>query len=155
MEYIIYKITCDSPDVQSLYVGSTKHFKNRKHGHMMKSKDEKCTFKLYNTIREHGGFSNWTMEIIEFFTCNTFLEARIRERFFCEELRADLNIYRPQVSQQESYEIIQQHYEDQSHKVHCDACNCEIRKSNMPRHVKSKTHLNNLQIENTASKNDL
>jgi hypothetical protein len=60
---------------------------------MIKSKNEKHKLKLYTTIREHGGFSNWTVEAVETGTCETIFEIRARERFYFEELRADLNMY--------------------------------------------------------------
>jgi len=42
-----------------------------------------------------------------------------------------------------------------SERIHCEDCNCYNGKGNMARHVKTQTHLNNLEKENIASKNDL
>jgi len=99
MEYVVYTMTCNSQDVDHLYIGSTINFVKRVREHKNLSKHN--TNKLYTAIRSYGGFSNWTMEIIESCTCDTVLEARIRERFFCEELRADLNSYRPHTRHEE------------------------------------------------------
>ncbi len=40
MQYVVYKITCNNPDVDHVYVGSTQDYKQRQCGHMSKSKDE-------------------------------------------------------------------------------------------------------------------
>jgi len=211
MQYVVYKITCNSQDVDHLYVGVTTNFAHRERDHKIRFKNEKYTFKLYSTIRDHGGFDNWTMEIIESFTCELELDARLRERYWFDELRADLNSRRPYTSRGEWYEINKeslfakqkiyniknrslinenkkryhmvnqekmkeardakketlrengkQYYKNnkdkikqyKSQKIHCDACNCECSKGNMFTHNKSKKHLNNLQIENSASKNE-
>jgi len=35
---------------------------------------------------------------------------------------------------------------DEQNKVRCDACNCEIQKSNMARHLKHNQHIKNLEL---------
>jgi len=101
MQYVVYKITCDSPDVDHVYVGSTTNFKNRKSDHTFRSLNETNTNKLYTAIRSYGGYKNWTIEAIETSTCETNLEIRTRERFWFDELRPSLNSYRTQSSQEE------------------------------------------------------
>jgi hypothetical protein len=134
--------------------------------HKYRSKNETNTNKLYTAIRSYGGFSNWTFEIIESCTCETVLEARKRERSFCEELRADLNSIRPQASKEERREYDRKCYKNNlekikqtqsqyfSQKIHCDACNCECIKGNISKHIKTKKHLKNLELENNESKNE-
>jgi len=155
MQYVVYKITCDSPDVDHVYVASTIDFRHRKCEHKYRSKRETNTNKLYIAIRDHGGFENWTFEAIETSTCDTKFEIRARERFWFDQLRPSLNMDRPQASQEEiKLDHIENNKQNQSHKIHCDACNCEIRKSNMARHIKTQKHVN-LEMKNTASKIDL
>ena len=155
MQYVVYKITCNSPDVDHVYVGSTKKVKHRKYEHKYDSKRETNTSKLYTAIRDHGGFEKWTMEIIESFTCDTFLEARMRERYFCEDLNADLNSVRPQASQEERrFYKKESNKQTQSHKVHCETCNCEFRKHDKAKHYRTKKHRNNLEMKNSESKNE-
>jgi len=103
MEYTIYKITCDSQDDDHLYVGATKNFDKRQsqHKHKMVCEDLTKNIKLYTAVRKYQGFNNWTFEAIETCTCDSYLEARIRERYWCEELNADLNMKRPHVSIEE------------------------------------------------------
>ena len=69
---IIYKITCKDPNVTDIYVGYTTNFIQRKHSHKqsctnIKSTNYKC--KLYEVIRNNGGWNNWQMEIINIFNC--------------------------------------------------------------------------------------
>jgi hypothetical protein len=89
MSYYIYKICCDDcPDF--VYVGSTKAFRQRKnhHKHGCNKGDTK---KLYNTIRENGGWDNWRMVILEDIGEVSLTEARIKEEEHRVKLNANLN----------------------------------------------------------------
>jgi hypothetical protein len=91
---IIYKITCKDTDNKDVYVGNTTNFVQRKHAHKQgcinpKSPNYDC--KLYNTIREKGGWNNWKMEIICLFNCCDHYEARIKEQEYIVSLNANLN----------------------------------------------------------------
>jgi len=60
--YIFYKIVCDDLP-EFIYVGSTCNFNNRKRQHKQNCNynNEKNNIKIYNTIRENGGWENWKM----------------------------------------------------------------------------------------------
>ena len=95
---IIYKITCNDSNVTDKYVGHTTNFVQRKYAHKdgctnEKSSNHKC--KLYEKIRQHGGWSNWKMEIINFFNCKDHYEARQKEQEYFELLNANLNSIEP------------------------------------------------------------
>ncbi len=95
---IIYKITCKDPEIKDVYVGHTTNFVQRKHAHKQgcnnpKSANYDC--KLYNTMRERGGWTNWKMEIINFFNCNDHYEARQKEQEYFVSLNANLNSIEP------------------------------------------------------------
>jgi hypothetical protein len=95
---IIYKITCNDSNVTDKYVGHTTNFVQRKYAHKdgcinEKSTNHKC--KLYETIRQHGGWCNWKMEIINFFNCKDHYEARQKEQEYFELLNANLNSVEP------------------------------------------------------------
>ena len=154
MEYFIYKITCNSPDIECVYVGSTEDLEERTRKHNYHSNRERSTSKVYTTIREQGGFSNWTLEVVEIGTVETKFEIRSRERYYYDQLRPSLNTYRPQASFEE-IRIARRESDkrNRSHKIHCETCNCEIRKSNMARHLKNNQHLKNLKLNKHASKN--
>ena len=70
---IIYKIVCNNLDIKDVYVGHTTDFTKRKHQHKhicnnVNSKSH--NFKVYNSIRENGGWDNWSMIEIEKFECH-------------------------------------------------------------------------------------
>ena len=101
MEYVVYKITCNSPNIDHLYVGSTENLERRTRKHTTNSNLGTLTFKLYNTIRDNGGIDNWKLEVIESGTVETRFEIKSRERFWYDQLRANLNMIRPQASKEE------------------------------------------------------
>ena len=91
---IIYKIVCNDLNVKDLYVGSTTDFTKRKSQHKLNCKnvrDSLYNVKVYNMIRENGGWDNWSMIEIEKFPCSDNNEARARERYWLETLNAKLN----------------------------------------------------------------
>jgi hypothetical protein len=63
---IIYKITCKDPLITDKYVGHTIDFVKRRKSHKYACNDDRICIRLYNFIREHGGWDNWTMEIVDF-----------------------------------------------------------------------------------------
>ena len=95
---IIYKITCNDETVTDSYVGHTTNFVQRKHAHKnscLNDKSSTYNLKLYKTIRQYGGWSNWTMEIIHFCKCNDLSEARQKEQEYFKLLNANLNCIEP------------------------------------------------------------
>jgi hypothetical protein len=95
---IFYKIFCKDPTIKELYVGLTTNFVQRKHGHKQSCKNEKApnhNCKLYNAIRNAGGWENWEMEIIAFHNCKDSHEAHKKEQEYFETLGATLNSIEP------------------------------------------------------------
>jgi len=92
---VIYKITCLDKNIEYSYVGSTTDFTQRKklHKSSCNNKNAKThNLKLYTTIRENGGWLNWTMIQIEEYPCNNKREAECREEYWRVELNAQLNM---------------------------------------------------------------
>jgi hypothetical protein len=89
MSYIIYKICCDDLP-EFIYVGSTKSFRHRKSSHKS-SYNKGDTKKIYNTIRENGGWDNWRMVILEDIGEVSLTQARIKEEEHRVKLNANLN----------------------------------------------------------------
>jgi hypothetical protein len=91
---MFYQLVCRDPSITERYVGFTTNKYNRLQYHI-----EACTdpqnigygFKVYKFIRNHGGFDNWEMRILEVKPCKDKFEARRRERYWVEELKAELN----------------------------------------------------------------
>ena len=153
---IMYKIVCKDLSVTDCYVGHTTDMTKRKYAHKFacnNEKDKSHNTKLYKIIREHSGFDNWTMLLIEKFPCKDKHEARKRERELCEQLGANLNtqddnqeltpIQKDYLEQMNSYhkqryqrnkaEIIEIYKE----KIECEYCAKIRSKWNMTRHMKT------------------
>ena len=95
---IIYKITCNDPTVTDVYVGHTTNFVQRKHAHKQSCQNAKAanhTCKVYEVMRANGGWTNWKMEIINFFECKDHYEARKKEQEYFVLLKATLNSIEP------------------------------------------------------------
>jgi hypothetical protein len=95
---IFYKIQCKNPDVKELYIGHTTNFVQRKYAHKRSCTDEKSSnynCKVYNVIREIGGWNNWKMEIIAFHDCENHYAARKLEQHYFEQYNATLNSIEP------------------------------------------------------------
>ena len=95
---IIYKITCKDANVPDVYVGHTINFVQRKHAHKqscISNKSPNYNCKLYNVIRNNGGWNNWNMDIIHFFNCKDHFEARQKEQEYFVSLNATLNSVEP------------------------------------------------------------
>jgi len=86
--YVIYKIKSLDPKIDYCYVGSTQNFTKRKSKHksccnvINKTSDTK----LYNTMRENGGWLNIEMTPIEEYKCDTPQQAHIREQYWIENI---------------------------------------------------------------------
>ena len=96
-KYFIYKLCCD--DCNELYIGHTKNITQRKKCHKSRATNEKDPahkYKVYKTIREHGGWNNWKMICIEECdeTITTEREAEEREEAWIKKLEAELNTIR-------------------------------------------------------------
>lgn len=95
---IIYKISCKSPNISDVYVGHTTNFVQRKYAHKgccMNKNSPSYGDKVYNIIRNNGGWDNWTMEIVSFFNCNNLYEAQQKEQEYYLLLNATLNSIDP------------------------------------------------------------
>ena len=87
--YIIYKITSLDPKIDYCYIGSTQNFTKRKikHKSMCNNASNSITnTKLYNTMRENGGWDNFQMTPIEKYECDTPLQAHMREQIWINNI---------------------------------------------------------------------
>jgi len=140
---IIYKITCKDENIKDLYVGHTTNFIQRKHAHKQnaintKSSNHKC--KLYEVIRANGGWTNWTMEIINFFNCKDHYEARKKEQEYFILLNANLNSIEPLPKPKEVKPVIKKN-EDAISLFTCDTCHfTTCKESNYNIHLLTRKH---------------
>lgn len=96
---VIYKIVCNDLTITDCYVGSTTNFTKRKWHH--KSNCEYGNFKVYQFIRENGGWNNWSMILIEEYPTTSYLLLGQRERYWFENLNANLNLQVPSRTNEE------------------------------------------------------
>jgi hypothetical protein len=165
---IIYKITCKDPIVTDVYVGHTTNFVQRKHAHKQscindKSPNYKC--KLYEVIRNNGGWINWKMEIINFFECHDHYEARKKEQEYFISLNATLNSIEPMPKPKPKEivikpEVIKETFfceltenEEYASKYVCTVCNYKTsRKSSIDKHNLSTRHINRMVLNAVEQK---
>ena len=101
---IIYKLVCNDLSVTDCYVGHTTNWIKRKGMHKSNCCNEKYKYsnlKVYQFIRENGGWDNWNMVQIEEHCCNNKREAGLRERYWYEQLNGTLNSQYPSRTQKE------------------------------------------------------
>ena len=175
---IIYKICCKNDSIKELYVGHTTNFVQRKCQHKQGSYDINNKCKLYETIRNNGGWDNWNMEIIDFKNCENSYEARKIEQSYFETLNATLNSVNPlsnlkivsnkvknnvikniddintktynQIQPQNSNDI-----EKNKSKFHCKNCDfITSNKKDYNRHLLTKKHLANQYVTNEGTNGD-
>jgi len=101
---IIYKLCCLNPEITDEYVGHTTDFTNRKRAHKNACNNpnyKDYNYKVYQFIRDNGGFENWKMIMLEEYKCQNKLQASQRERYWFETLKATLNTEIPSRTKQE------------------------------------------------------
>jgi hypothetical protein len=183
-EYTFYKIVCKNKNIKEIYIGKTTNFKRRVREHKRNCYNENYkhyNYKVYLYIRENGGWDNFDMIEIE---TNEYdnKDSAFRERYWIEELNANLNLVIPLRTDKEWYinnkeflkekkkeyhqnnkKIIKEYYENnkkiinekckkyyeknkeiinqkRKEKIMCE-CGCEILKSSLSRHLKTKKHI--------------
>lgn len=95
--YSVYKITCKDPEVKDVYIGITNDLERREGQHKYRCKSQGGR-KVYQFIGEHGGWDNFEMIEIE------KTDDKTRERYWIEEIGANLNTEVPGRTLEEWYE---------------------------------------------------
>ena len=151
---IIYKITCKNKDITDVYVGHTTNFVQRRYAHKQgcinnKSANHNC--KLYNVIRANGGWSNWHMEIINFFNCADHCDARKKEQEYFIELKATLNSIEPFPKKEEKINTIDNEtpiVPDSPYRFVCEPCGIKTNnKKDYNKHCLTAKHINRTSVE--------
>lgn len=175
---VIYKIEHnDKPEL--IYIGSTTHFIRRKANHKKNCNDEKkkeYNFKLYQMIRDNGGFNEFKIMVIKEYQCNNKIELIIEEEKHRKEFQANLNDRKAHTTYEEAKELKKEyqknyrednkekikekdkeHYEtnkekineQKKEKINC-LCGSIFRKCDKARHEKTEKHqifLNSLLLK--------
>lgn len=91
---VIYKLCCNDPEVNEIYIGSTTNMYNRKNAHKQacnNANDIEHNAYKYRYIRDNGGWINWSMIMIERVECESKQELLSRERYYIDQLKPMLN----------------------------------------------------------------
>ena len=150
MSYYIYKICCDDLP-EFIYVGSTKAFRERKRRHRLNTLNGSPE-KLYNIMRDNGGWDNWRMVILEDIGEVSLTQARITEEEHRVKLNANLNSQRCHRTEEDIIEqgkIIKHNWyiNQPNPKINCD-CGGKYTLHHKETHFKTKKHLKYINNQN-------
>lgn len=162
-QLVIYIISCKNADIKPVYIGSTTHLLKRQANHKdscTNPNNKKYNLKIYNFIRENGGWDNWEVLEIEKYPCVSSEEATKRERYWYERFAERLNSNIPS-------RTVKQYYKDNSEKfiqmnrayyqIHKEAINSKRNESfkcecgscytlrNKSTHFKTRFHIEKLK----------
>tara|TARA_R110000782_G_scaffold64204_1_gene131035 strand:+ start:28 stop:663 length:636 start_codon:yes stop_codon:yes gene_type:complete len=115
-DYTFYKIVCLDNSVELCYVGSTANFNKRRNTHKSSCNNENCkeyNFKIYKTIRENGGWSNFKMVEIGKKEQIKVREAETIEEHYRQEIKANMNGRRCFTTEQQKQEY-QKNYREKN-----------------------------------------
>ena len=117
----VYRIVCKDTSVTESYVGSTCNLRNRIAKHKTtcnNSNNEAHNTPVYVFIREHGGWENWDVVVVESVSCETVKQLRDRERHWLEQIGATLNADVPNRSKAEWTELNREHVRKRQHELY-------------------------------------
>lgn len=103
---VMYGIKCKDDTHEPKYIGSSRDFNKRRNKHKYDCNNpnsKRYTSKLYQHIRENGGWDNWTIYQIETYPCTSKEECEARERYWFDTLKPTLNKNRPRLNDTEVY----------------------------------------------------
>ena len=165
---VIYCISCRDKTITECYVGSSANFEKRKLRHK-----DRCNnlnqhghnYKVYQFIRENGGWDNFEINEIENYPCQNEIELNIRENYWMDILQSSLNCRKAPVFKnikewrEANIEHIKQYSEDnrekrkerhvankeqlsekRKEKMTCQ-CGKTFRKASKARHDKTQIHI--------------
>lgn len=153
MKTIIYKLSCNSPEIIDFYIGSTSNLINRISKH--KADCDKKNTLLYTWVNTYGGFDNWKFTILEELECETYEKQLLKERDWIEKEMPTLNTYKPFRFENEKKEYQKKYMEENKHKykgkyiektreynntkVVCELCGETMNRTSLGRH-KTRKH---------------
>ena len=98
---IFYKIVCKDENIKDLYVGHTTDYRARIHKHKYNCCNPAMygyNLKVYQFIRQNGGWDNFQTRIIEEQSLNNRKEAELHEGYLINILDATLNTQKPGIT---------------------------------------------------------
>jgi hypothetical protein len=161
--YVIYKIVCIDKTLDFIYIGSTSNLTSRKWDHKKRLTQSYRTgynLKLYETMREYGGWDHFEFHPIEELVGVSKLQARIREQYWIDYYKPNLNSANAYTVRKEYMVIYNQTeggklsklktLEKRYEKYRKDRTDCEcgsnIRTIDLQRHLESEKHKSYLNL---------
>jgi len=149
----VYCIVSKDTDIQEVYVGSCLDLKKRIRDHKYNCNNKNYpgyNYKLYQFIREHGGFNNWKFIWLELFkTDDTIFLKQLEQNYintFPEELLLNsCRAYRTEEEKKEQSKNSDKKYKQKNRKkinekrkvkANCPKCNKIMNKCCITRHLK-------------------
>ena len=118
-----YRLVCKDVTVKEVYVGHTTNEVDRRREHKSRctnNNDIQYNLFVYRFIREHGGWYNWQLLVHEKIAVKDDIEARLRERYWCEFYNATLNRNVPGRSKKEYNAKYQVDHREEIKKYHTE-----------------------------------
>jgi len=127
----------------SIYVGSTVNFRDRKYSHkgyIYNENSKKYGRKLYKTIRDNDG--EWDMKPHKEFACENKTQLTIEEERIRIELNADLNAQSCHGidKKERNRQWLLNNPDKKKVKTVCE-CGSEVRLSDLPKHKRTAKHI--------------
>ena len=141
----VYKIVCKDENITEIYVGSSVNFKNRIIKHKSRCNNQKCrgyNSKVYQFIRENGGWDNWNMIKIIEVDCEDKNELRYYEQLYISSLNPKLNCHKSYTTEEDRKEYQKEYRKENYEKI---KENREINKDKIKqrdKEYKKKTKIN-------------
>ena len=140
---IIYKIVCKDLNESYCYVGHTTNFTRRKNSHKTACSNKNVrdySMKVYEKIREVGGWDNWEIIVIEEYKdCENSYQAKKKEREWIEKI-ANLNTQIPLRTEKERKA---KYYSENSEKVKAEHAKYRSENSEKEKERKAKYYSEN------------
>jgi hypothetical protein len=130
---IIYHFVCKDTTIKNDYVGHTTDFTSRKSKHKLacNTVDNKQHHqKIYQMIRDTGGWVNWEMIPLEEFPCESNVQARIREQYWMNQLNPTMNCIKAYQTEEEKKAESHIYEQKRQHKINTDEIYRERRRAN-------------------------
>ncbi len=116
----IYKIICKDETINEIYVGSSVNFSKRLSSHKGNCNNEihkEYNYKVYQFIREHGGWDNWNMIKIIEVDCEDKNELRYYEQLYISSLNPKLNCHKSYTTEEDRKEYQKEYRKENYEKI--------------------------------------
>jgi len=147
---VIYMIKKkDDDDNENIYIGSTKDFKQRKWDHKKSCNNPNSVgynMKVYQYIRENGGWDNFVMDVILAYPCNDKYQLKLREDEIICEINSKLNTNRANRGQKQYYQDNLDKIKEKKKKYH------QKNKEKIKEQMKEYRELNEEKIKEQSKK---